>query len=87
MLTTIVTIAMAVVGVAMALTRLLLGPTLDDRILALDNLTTSGIALLVLHGIREGHGLVFEAALLLAMAAFVTTVALCRYLLRGDVIE
>jgi multicomponent K+:H+ antiporter subunit F len=45
------------------------------------------IALIVLYGIRSGNGLNFEAAMLLAMTGFVSTVAFCRYMLRGNVIE
>ena len=36
---------------------------------------------------RDGHGIYFEAAILIAMVGFVSTVAYCRFLLRGDIIE
>jgi multicomponent K+:H+ antiporter subunit F len=45
------------------------------------------VALLVLLGIQLGSGLYFEAALLIAMIGFVGTVALSKFLTRGDVIE
>jgi multicomponent K+:H+ antiporter subunit F len=63
------------------------GPDHPDRILALDTLYVNTIALLVLLGILLGSALYFEAALLIAMMGFVGTVALCKYLLRGDIIE
>lgn len=67
--------------------RLLRGPELPDRILALDTMYINTIALLVLFGIQLDLDAFFEAALLIAMMGFVGTVALCKYLLRGDIIE
>lgn len=82
-------IAFALVAAAIALSfwRLLRGPSAPDRILALDTLYVNTIALLVLLGIHLGSALYFEAALLIALMGFVGTVALCKYLLRGDIIE
>ena len=89
MLTTSVTIAMLLLGIAIALNlwRLVIGPSLPDRILALDTMYINAIALLVLFGIYEGSMLYFEAALLIAVMGFIGTVALSKYLLRGDIIE
>lgn len=71
----------------MNLWRLLLGPSVLDRVLALDTLAVNAIALIILYGILSDTALYFESALLLAMFGFVSTVACCRFLLRGDVIE
>jgi multicomponent K+:H+ antiporter subunit F len=71
----------------MNLWRLLVGPTVSDRILALDTMYINAIALIVLYGMYIGSALYFEAALLIAMLGFVSTSALCKYLLRGDIIE
>lgn len=81
--------ALGAVGLAMLLCgwRLLRGPTLPDRVLALDTLYVNVVAFVVLLGIRQGTGLYFEAALMVALLGFVSTVALGRYLQRGDVIE
>jgi multicomponent K+:H+ antiporter subunit F len=81
--------ALGAVGVAMLLCgwRLVRGPTLPDRVLALDTLYVNVVAFVVLLGIQQGTGLYFEAALLIALLGFVSTVALGRYLQRGDVIE
>lgn len=89
MLSLAVTLAFALVSGALLLSlwRLLVGPDKPDRILALDTLYINTIALLVLLGIHLGSSLYFEAALLIAMMGFVGTVALCKYLLRGDIIE
>lgn len=67
--------------------RLLRGPTLPDRILALDTLYVNSMALLVLLGLRFDTALYFEAALVIAMLGFVGTVALSKYLMRGDIVE
>lgn len=67
--------------------RLLKGPSLPDRILALDTMYINSIALIILYGLLMGSPLYFEAALLIAMLGFVSTVAVCKFLLRGDIIE
>ncbi len=89
MLTLALSIAFALVGAAFALAflRLLKGPDAADRILALDTLYINAIALLVLLGIHLASPLYFEAALLIALMGFVGTVALVKFLLRGDIIE
>ena len=89
MLDVAIIVAFAMLGMAFVLTlwRLLKGPTLTDRIMALDTLYINTVALLVLAGIHWNSGLYFEAALLIALIGFIGTVALCKYLLRGDIIE
>ncbi len=67
--------------------RLLAGPTLPDRVLALDTLYINACALLVLSGIYFGTALYFEAALLIGMLGFVGTVVLSKFILRGDIVE
>ena len=67
--------------------RLLRGPDAVDRVLALDTLYINVVALVILLGLRWRTELLFEAALIVAMLGFVSTVALARYLSRGDVIE
>jgi len=89
MLNLALSLAFALVAVAFVLSgwRLLAGPSAPDRILALDTLYVNSIALLVLLGIHLGSALYFEVALLIALMGFVGTVALCKFLLRGDIIE
>lgn len=67
--------------------RLAVGPDIVDRILVLDTMTINAIALIVLLDMAFGTGIYFEAALIMAMFGFVSTVAFCKFLLRGDVIE
>lgn len=74
-------------GLMMNLWRLARSPGVLDRVLALDTMATNVIALLILFGISEGTQMYFEASLLFAMVGFVSTVAYCKFLLRGDIIE
>jgi multicomponent K+:H+ antiporter subunit F len=67
--------------------RLLRGPTLPDRVLALDTMYVNMVALVVLYGLRLGSSIYFEVALLVALLGFASTAALARYLSRGDIIE
>jgi len=82
-------IALLLLGLSMGLAtlRLLRGPDVADRILALDTLYVNAAATLVLYGMRLGADLYFEAALLIAMLGFITTVVMAKFLTRGDVIE
>ncbi len=74
-------------AILLSLFRLARGPTSGDRILAVDTLTINVIALIVVFGVAEATQTYFESALLLAMVAFVATVAYCKFLLRGDIVE
>lgn len=89
MLSIVTTIALGMIGAAMALNlwRLVRGPSAPDRILALDTLTINTIALVMLLGLARATDVYFEAALLIAMMGFVGTAALAKFLLSGDVIE
>lgn len=82
-------VAFAALAVAqvMAMVRLWIGPSTGDRILALDTMFINAIALIVLLGIHQGTQIYFEAALIIAMLGFVSTVAYARFVLRGDIIE
>lgn len=89
MIETALSIALGCVGLATLLcfARLMVGPTWADRILALDTLVINAIALIVLYGMQQGSMMYFEAAVLLAMVGFVGTVAYCKFMLRGDIVE
>ena len=76
-----------VLAIVFTLIRLALGPDMLDRVLALDTLYVNSAAMLVLYGLELGTGRYYEAALLIAMLGFVTTVVLSKYITRGDVIE
>lgn len=89
MLSVAVSIAFALMVLAQLLNlyRLFRGPSLPDRILALDTMYINAIALLVLLGIHFDSATYFEAALIIAVMGFVSTVATCKYLMRGDIVE
>ena len=89
MLEHVLLIVFAMIGVSLVLNlwRLIVGPSIPDRILALDTMYINTIALIILYGIGMQTQIYFEAALLIAMLGFVSTAAVCKYLLRGDIIE
>lgn len=70
----------------LSLIRLWIGPSLPDRVLALDTLYINTMALLVLIGLWIKNAVYFEAALLIAMLGFISTIALSRYLAKGKVV-
>lgn len=74
-------------GLVFNLWRITRGPDIADRILALDTMVINVIALLILYGIYRGTAVYYEASMLVAMVGFVSTVAYCRFSLRGDIIE
>lgn len=82
-------IAFVVVSAALLMTgwRLLRGPDAPNRVLAIDTLYVNAVALVVLLGIAYDTQTLFEAALLIALIGFVSTVALARYVHRGNVVE
>lgn len=89
MLTLVIWASMAMMGLAFCLNlvRLIRGPSIADRVLAMDTLYINGLAILVIFGIAIDSRVFFEAALLIALFGFFSTVAISKYLLRGDVIE
>jgi multicomponent K+:H+ antiporter subunit F len=74
-------------GQILSMVRVVIGPTPGDRILALDTMVVNALGLVVVLGIHQGLQIYFEVSLLIAMLGFVSTVALARFILRGDIIE
>ena len=89
MIATAVVVSLYAIGLAMlmSLWRLVRGPTVPDRILALDTLYINTIALLILFGMYLDSSIYFEAALIIAMLGFVSTVMLSKYVLRRDIVQ
>ncbi|MBK6803972.1 MAG: K+/H+ antiporter subunit F [Betaproteobacteria bacterium] len=83
----VATLACYAIAMALAVVRLLRGPGAEDRVLALDFLYVNGMLAILVLGIRYGSDMYFEAALLIALAGFVSSAALAKFLLRGEVIE
>jgi multicomponent K+:H+ antiporter subunit F len=80
-------IGLVCLSMLLVLVRVLRGPTLPDRIMALDTLYVNAIALIILLGIAGADQVYFESALLIALIGFAGTVALAKFALRGDVME
>ena len=83
----IVAFGILALGQILSMVRLVIGPTSGDRILALDTMVINALGLVVVLGIQQGVQIYFEVSLLIAMLGFVSTVALARFILRGDIIE
>ncbi len=67
--------------------RMMRGPRAQDRVLAFDAFYVNGMLLMLVFGIRTGTALYFEMALIVALLGFVSTAALAKFLMRGEVIE
>jgi multicomponent Na+:H+ antiporter subunit F len=67
--------------------RVLRGPTIPDRVVALDNISTNMVAMIVVFSIRSQSALYIDVALVIAILSFLATVAAAKYLLRGTVID
>lgn len=78
---TVLTLGFALVflGVGLALVRLALGPTLPDRVVALDQMTVSIVAFCGLAAIRSQDAAFLDVALVLALVGFLATAALARF--------
>lgn len=82
-------LALFLLAVAMlcAVTRLLIGPTAQDRVMALDCLYINGMLMTLVLGIVYASNVYFEAAMLIALFGFVASTVVAKFLLRGEVIE
>ncbi|MBI2740105.1 MAG: K+/H+ antiporter subunit F [Rhodospirillales bacterium] len=82
-------IAQILLGMAMIIAsfRMIRGPRAQDRIVSLDALYVNAMLLLLVFGIESGTTLYFEAALIISLLGFIATVALAKFLMRGEIIE
>lgn len=89
MLSYVIPLCMGLMAIALVLNliRLIRGPDMPDRVLALDTLYINALGLIILLGIGMASSLFFEAALLIAVMGFVSTVAVGKYLLHGEMID
>lgn len=84
---TLFALGCVVLAMILCTLRLLIGPSAQDRVLALDTLWMCAMLLAIMLGIRAGSQIHFEAALIIALLGFVSTIALAKFLMRGEVIE
>jgi len=78
---------MLVAAMGLSAWRVVCGPRAQDRVLGMDTLYLNGMLLVLVFGIRNGSPLYFEAALIIGMLGFAATVAMAKFLMRGEVIE
>lgn len=71
----------------LVMVRLVRGPRAQDRVLALDLLYLHGMLVLLVLDIRHTSDTYFEGALLIALFSFVSSSAMAKFILRGEVIE
>ena len=81
------TLVLYALAMALALSRLLRGPSAQDRVLALDFVYLVGMLVMLVLAIRYASSMYFDAALLMALFGFVASAAMAKFLLRGEVIE
>jgi multicomponent Na+:H+ antiporter subunit F len=80
-----ISMALLIVAMLLVLVRLVRGPNMGDRIMALDTLTMLAVGLIGALTVRTGMGLYLDVAIAVALVGFLSTVALARYLLtRGS---
>ncbi|HTO40391.1 MAG TPA: K+/H+ antiporter subunit F [Rhizomicrobium sp.] len=84
-----ITTAQVLLALAMgcAALRIVRGPRAQDRVLGMDVIYAAGMLLLLTYGIQTGRTLFFEGALVIGLLGFASTVALAKFLMRGEVIE
>lgn len=81
-----ITLVLYVAAMAVGLLRLFRGPAAQDRVLALDFMYVVGMLLMLVLGIRYESEMYFEGAMLMVLFGFVGSVALAKFLLRGEVV-
>ena len=81
------TLILYVLAMAFGFARLLVGPSAQDRVLALDFIHVVGMLIMLVLAIRYDSSMYFEAALLMVLFGFVSSVAMAKFLLRGEAIE
>jgi multicomponent K+:H+ antiporter subunit F len=82
-----IALAMLALAMLLCLFRLLRGPSMADRVLALDTLYINSLAGLMVAGVRLDDPTFFDAAIVIGLLGFIGTVAFAKYMLRGDIIE
>ena len=89
LVTTATDVALVVVGLLSVLAsyRVIAGPTVPDRVVALDAIATNVVAIAVLFAIKTGRGLFVTVSLVLAIIGFLSTITVAKFVTEGDIIE
>lgn len=80
------TLLLYVLAIGIAMARLFRGPSAQDRVLALDFVYVVGMLIMLVLAIRYDSEMYFEGALLMVLFGFVGSIALAKFLLRGEVV-
>jgi multicomponent Na+:H+ antiporter subunit F len=75
--------ALILLGIALGILRLILGPTVVDRIAAIDMLTVVSISVIALYAHVAGRFIYLDVALVYGVLSFLSVLAVARYLERG----
>ncbi|ADQ67810.1 pH regulation protein F [Halogeometricum borinquense] len=67
--------------------RVIKGPTVPDRVVALDTIGTNVVAIAVLYAMFTRQGFFIDVSLVLAIIGFISTITVARYVTEGDIIE
>ena len=67
--------------------RVIVGPSVPDRVVGLDTISTNVVAIGLLFAILTGHGLFVTVSLVLAIIGFISTVTVAKYVIEGDIIQ
>ena len=67
--------------------RVIVGPSVPDRVVALDTIGTNVVAIAVLFALATGEGLFITVGLVLAIIGFISTVTVAKYVIEGDIIQ
>lgn len=80
-LATLVSLVLIGIALLIAVIRIIIGPTLGDRVLALDLLTLLAMGFIATFAIRTGLMLYLDIAIAVALLGFLATIALARYIM------
>ncbi len=75
------------IAVVLCFYRVMKGPSVPDRALALDTITTNFLGIILLMAIRLRSELYFEVVLVLAILGFLGTTALAKFIAKGVIID
>jgi len=74
-----------ILGMILAAIRLFRGPSLPDRVVALDLLAILVVGMIAAHAVRSNQSIYLDVALALALIAFLSTIAFAFHIEKGEV--
>ena len=77
------TLVLVLISIAIAMIRVLLGPTIPDRVVGLDTINTLVIASMILFGVAKEEIIYIDVAIVYALLSYITTLFIAKYLHGG----